>query len=177
MKKSLLFAFCVASLSIATLAGGAFTYAAFVARREVSHYTTVKRVIKFSEGNATWWSNDGAKTGIYYWKDGSNGSFANGGAFMSGSNGVYYATLPSDISKYDYIIFVRCKSTATVANWDDKLDQTVNIPYTGAYDTFTLINDTYGLSGDDIVYGEGSGVGDKRGGRWSTSTNYTYSPT
>ena len=181
MKRKGIIALSVASLCLGVLSvGGAVTYAAFSTKKNLNRYTTVKHMVRLQatgEG-VDFWNTSGAKTGIYIFNStsGAAGPFANDGAFMDYlGDGIYTSTLPpikdsSGNTVYDHIIFVRCKDTATTANWSDMWNQTNNIPYSENFTAFIIYATTYGTDAD--VYKDG----DKFGGKTTNSvTTYSYS--
>lgn len=78
------------------------------------------RYVYMNYKNVSWWGNDNAKFGVYYF--GSGDGFSDIMIHEKGTQ--YYTTIPVG---YPHIIFLRLNSSATAVNWGNVWNQTVDV--------------------------------------------------
>jgi|GEM_PF-6123156 len=163
---SLLSLSCIAVGGVASFS--AYTYAAFSAGSNVDQTIGVKRSIYLDVATTSW--NDGtAKYGVWVWKDGNSGFFADSEAFMQHVTNTtrYRITLPSEINR---VIFVKhtdgaAASWATLKKTDNPKKiafQTVDIVLTSEWDTFTITDLADAYTDDNYQ-------------KWTGNTSLNYS--
>lgn len=147
----------ILSILALSLAAISTTFAGFVYSQSLTETATVKRVV-YLDTNASLdggaWDKANAKIGCFVWYRETTQSgytdhigFFVDGAFMdetgTGTHR-YQITVPNGIN---YIIFVRCNSSATIPNWSQAWNQTEDIPFNSSTNNEYKINNWNGSDG------------------------------
>lgn len=81
------------------------------------------------------WAADNAKFGVYYFVNNDDNGFSDIMTLAENETAVYTTTIPA---KYNKVIFIRLKNTATTVNWSDKWNQSADQEIPEGKDLFSV---------------------------------------